>query len=173
MGLGYQRVSSGPFGMTLGHRHNGLDVLHRHQEGSLNQSNLVNIMGFHSGSDDKEPACNAGDRDSISRSGRSPGEGHGNPLQYSCLENPLDRGAWQATIHRVTQSQTQLKQLSVHSMRWQCLETFEVVTARGWRILAYLVGGDRDAGKHSHPGHPPNEEVSTVSRLRNAERRAY
>ena len=44
--------------------------------------------------------------------GRSPGSGHGNPLQYSCLENPMDRGAWQATVHRVTKSQRQLKQLS-------------------------------------------------------------
>ena len=41
--------------------------------------------------------------------GRSPGEGNGNPLQYSCLENPMDRGAWRATVRRVTQSQTQLK----------------------------------------------------------------
>ena len=44
--------------------------------------------------------------------GRCPGEGHGNPLQYTCLENPLDRGAWQATVHGISQSQTQLKQLS-------------------------------------------------------------
>ena len=45
---------------------------------------------------------------------RSPGGGHGNPLQYSCLENPMDRGTWQAAVHRVAQSQTQLKQLSMH-----------------------------------------------------------
>ena len=108
MGLGYQRVSSGPFGMTLGHRHNGLDVLHRHQEGSLNQSNLVNIMGFHSGSDDKEPACNAGDLGLIPGSGGAPGEGNGDPLQYSCLENSMDRGTWRATVHGVTKSLTQL-----------------------------------------------------------------
>ena len=48
----------------------------------------------------------------IPGSGRSPGGGHGNPLQYSCLENPLDRGACQATVHRVAESQTQLKELS-------------------------------------------------------------
>ena len=47
----------------------------------------------------KECACNAGDPGSIPGSGRSPGEGNGNPLQYSCLENPMDRGAWQATVH--------------------------------------------------------------------------
>ena len=48
-------------------------------------------------------------------SGRSPGGGHGNPIKYSCLENPMDRGAWQATVHRVTKSLTQLKRLSTHA----------------------------------------------------------
>ena len=48
-------------------------------------------------------------------SGRSPGGGHGNPLLYSCLENPMDRRAWQAMVHRVTKSQTRLKQLSTHT----------------------------------------------------------
>ena len=55
----------------------------------------------------KNPPTNAGDtRDmgSISGLGRSPGGGHGNPLQYSCLENPIDRGAWWVTVHRVTES---------------------------------------------------------------------
>ena len=46
---------------------------------------------------------------------RSPGGGHGNPLQYSCLENSMDRGAWQATIHKVIKSKTQLKQLNMHT----------------------------------------------------------
>ena len=66
----------------------------------------------------KDPSTNAGDiRDtgSIPGSGRSRGGGHGKPLQYSCLENPMDRGAWQAPLHRVTQSRTQLKQLSLHT----------------------------------------------------------
>ena len=57
----------------------------------------------------KDLPANAGDiRDvgSIPELGRSPGGGHGNPLQYSCLENPMDRGAWQATVHRVAKSQT-------------------------------------------------------------------
>ena len=49
----------------------------------------------------KEPTCNAGDLSSIPGSGRSPGGGHGNPLQDSCLENPMDRGAWQARVHGV------------------------------------------------------------------------
>ena len=60
------------------------------------------------GSDGKEFACNPGEQDSIPGSGRSPGEGNGNPFQYSCLENPMDRGAWQATVHEVPKSQTQL-----------------------------------------------------------------
>ena len=47
--------------------------------------------------------------------GRSPGEGHGNPLQYSCLENPMDRGAWRATVHEVTKSRDTMKQLSMHT----------------------------------------------------------
>ena len=55
--------------------------------------------GFHHSSVSKESARNAGDLGSILGSGRSPGEGNGNPLQYSCLENPMDRGAWQATVH--------------------------------------------------------------------------
>ena len=57
----------------------------------------------------KEFVCNAGateDMGSIPRSGRSPGGGYGNPLQYSCLENPIDRGAWQAAVQRVTKSRT-------------------------------------------------------------------
>ena len=63
----------------------------------------------------KNPLANAGDiRDvvSIPGSGRCPGGGHGNPLQYSCPENPMDREAWRATVVKVTKSQTQLKQLS-------------------------------------------------------------
>ena len=55
------------------------------------------------GSDGKEPACIVGALDSIPGSGRSPGGGHGNPLQYSCLENPMDRGAWWATVHGVAE----------------------------------------------------------------------
>ena len=59
-------------------------------------------MGFPRSKVGKESACNAGDLGSIPVLGRSPGEGNGNPLQYSCLENPMGRGAWQATIHWVT-----------------------------------------------------------------------
>ena len=58
-------------------------------------------MGFPGGSDGKESACNAGNLGSIPGSGRSPGEGNGNPLQYSCLENSMDREAWQVKVQRV------------------------------------------------------------------------
>ena len=65
----------------------------------LNSSNL--ILGFLSGSVVKKPPANAGDMGLIPGSGRSPGEGNGNPLQYSCLENSMDRGNWWATVHRL------------------------------------------------------------------------
>ena len=64
--------------------------------------------GFPGGSEVKNLPANAGDSGSIPGSGKSPGEGNGDPLQYSCLENPLDRGAWWATVHGVTKSQTLL-----------------------------------------------------------------
>ena len=66
-----------------------------------------------SGSDGKESACNAEDVVSITGSGRSPGEGNGNQLQYSFLENPMDRRAWKATVHGVANSWTQLS-MHVH-----------------------------------------------------------
>ena len=62
-------------------------------------------LGGSGGSDGKESTCNAGDPGSISGSGRYPGEGNGNPLQYSCLENPMDREAWWATVHGGHKSQ--------------------------------------------------------------------
>ena len=67
---------------------------------------ILYIMGFPGGSDGKEPVCSAEDPGSIPGSGIFPGERKGNPLQYSCLGNPMDRGAWQATVHRVTKSWT-------------------------------------------------------------------
>ena len=64
--------------------------------------------GFPGSSNGKPSACNVGDLGSIPGSGRSPGEGNGNPLQYSCLENSMDGGAWEATVHGVAKSQTRL-----------------------------------------------------------------
>ena len=65
-------------------------------------------IDFTGGSDGKESTCNVGDLGLIPGLGRSPGGGHGNPLQYSSLENPHDRGAWWATVHGVAKSCTQL-----------------------------------------------------------------
>ena len=68
------------------------------------------LCGFPGGSDGKESACSAGDQGLIPESGRPPGEGKGNPLQYSCLENSMDRGAGGATVHGVTKGQTRLSE---------------------------------------------------------------
>ena len=69
-------------------------------------------MGFPDGSEGKMSACNAGDLSLILGLGRSPGEGNGNPLQNSCLDNPMDRGAWRATVHGVTKSRTRLSEFT-------------------------------------------------------------
>ena len=69
----------------------------------------MDMRNFPGGSDGKKSACHAGDLGLIPRSGRSPGEGNGYSLQYSCLENSMDRGAWWATVHGVTKNWTWLK----------------------------------------------------------------
>ena len=76
------------------------------------------MRGFQGGSVVKESFADVGaigDTSSIPGSGRSLGEGNDNPLQYSCLENPMDRGVWWATVHEIAESQIQLKQLSMHA----------------------------------------------------------
>ena len=74
-----------------------------------------NVLGLTQWLSGKESACNEENLGSIPGSGRSPGGGHGNPLQYSCPENPKDRGVWQAIIHRVAKSRTGLKEVSMHT----------------------------------------------------------
>ena len=69
-------------------------------------------IGFPGGSVVRNSPANTGDAGSVPGLGRSLGEGNGNPLQYSCAGDPMDRGAWQATVHRVTESWTTLKQLN-------------------------------------------------------------
>ena len=76
--------------------------------GSSIFSFLRNLHTVPCNSDGKESACNTGDSGSIPGSGRSSGEGNGSPLQYSCLENPMDKGAWRATVHGVKKSRTWL-----------------------------------------------------------------
>ena len=89
--------------------------------------------GFLGGSDSKASACDAEDPGSIPGSGRSPGEGNGNPLQYSCLENPMDEGAWWATVHGVAKSQTRLSDFT-------SLQKIQTVSlpSRGKRIIKLI-----------------------------------
>ena len=79
------------------------------------------LLGFPGGSDGQEPACSAGDPGSNPGLGRSLGEGNSYPLQYSGLENSMDRGAWQATVHRVTKSLTQLSHFHFQKMTEEIL----------------------------------------------------
>ena len=74
-------------------------------------------MGFPGGAEIKASACNVGDLGSIPGLGRSPGEENGNPLQYSCLEIPMDRGAWWATVHGVAKSRTCLSDFTFFLLR--------------------------------------------------------
>ena len=121
------------------------------------QLNLKSICG----SDSKESACNAGDPGSIPGSGRSPGEENGKPLQYSCLENPMDRGAWQATVHRVAKSRTRLKWLSTYAhMSGKDYEQMTMMCVTSELSEAYKSGnpgshelrGDDRISKERNPG---------------------
>ena len=84
------------------------------------------LWRFPGGSDGTESACNAGDLGSVPGSRRSPREGNGSPLQYSCLEDPVDRGAWQAIVHRVAKESHMTEQL-----------TFSLFTLRSGRYLIF------------------------------------
>ena len=86
-------------------------------------------LGFPGGSDGKESDCNAGVLGSIPGLGKSPRGGHGNPLQYSCLENPMDRGPWQATVHGVMKSQTQLNTHTHTRAHMYMLHRAEIILA--------------------------------------------
>ena len=99
----------------------------------------------------KNPPANAGDITDVGlipELGRSPGEGHGNPLQHSCLENPMDRGAWRATVHTGTKSQTQLKQPSLQASGYSYIKfyldnivyrSFQYLNFYPFILLIYLV----------------------------------
>ena len=126
-------------------------------------------QGFPGGTSGKESACSAGDvRDvaSIPGSGRSPGGGHGNPLQYSCLENPTDRGAWRAIVHGVTKSRTRLKRLSmctgrlgprgesgIHMWIWESSAYRQELKPKEWRVTLWGRNTVRqDKGWRGDPG---------------------
>ena len=94
------------------------------------------------GSEFKASACNAGDLGSIPGLGRSPGEGNGNPLQYSCLENPMDRGAWWATVHGIAKSRTRLSVFtSLHFTSVYSYHRFLISSAsvRSLPFLSFIV----------------------------------
>ena len=116
-------------------------------------------MGFPGGASGKEPACQHRRPQRCGFDpwvGKIPGGGHGNPLQYSCLENPVDRRAWRATVHRVTKSQTQLKQLSTDTRDREqttllpefCVE-LESFVPTGPLVRVYLLGVSRQIGVSS------------------------
>ena len=89
----------------------------------LNEDKHLKRFFFTCGSDSKESACNAGDPGSVPGSGRSPREGNGTPLQYSCLEISRDRGAWWAIVHGVAKSRTRLSDQHFHFLfTWLQLE---------------------------------------------------
>ena len=103
---------------------------------------MSKTLGFPCGSDGKESAYNAGDPSSIPGLGRRPGEGNGTPLQYSCLENPTDRGAWWAAVRGVTKSQTRLSDLTF-TFHFHALEK-EMATHSS--VLAWRLPGTADPG---------------------------
>ena len=97
-------------------------------------------LGFPGGSDDKESACNAGDLGSIPGWGRSSGGANGNPLQYSCLENPMDGGAWLAIVHRVAKTQTRLRDFTftftfMPQISLSCLTVVKVLKPDFWKKM--------------------------------------
>ena len=111
----------------------------------------------------KNPPANAGDireGGSFPELGRSPRRRHGNPLQYSCLENPMDRGAWWATVHGITKSRTWLKRLSTHTHVYLCLPNR---LRASWRLpnpILPLSAVAPSAETCIHPEYTRNEQVS-------------
>ena len=89
-------------------------------------------QGVSGGASGKESTCKTGDMGPIPGSGRSSGGGHGNPLQYSCLENPMDRGAWWATVHGVTKSQ--------EWSNWACMQASTHLSSFWVRTLSEFIG---------------------------------
>ena len=101
------------------------------------------LIGFPGSSDGNESVCNAGDPGSISGSRKSSGEGTGNPLQYSCLENPRDRGAWKAVVHGVSEGRTRLSNFTF-TFHFHALEK-EMATHSS--VLAWRIPGTGEPGE--------------------------
>ena len=136
------------------------------------------LRSFPGGSDGKEPACNAGDPDWISGSGRSPREGNGYPLPYSWLENPMNRGALWAIVHRVTKSLT-WQWLSTHNIFKMYFYLFILFLKMSWKITRYPKLGSfpgsadgkestcntGDPGSIPGSGSSPGEGIATESNI--------
>ena len=120
-------------------------------------------FGFPGGSDGKESACNDGDLGSVSGLGRSPGEGNGNLLQYFCLENLMDRGAWWATLHGVAKSWTWLTEFHFNSF---IIVSYSVVTEKAMALhsstLAWKIPWTEEPGGLQSMG---SLESDTTERL--------
>ena len=108
------------------------------------------LMGFPGGSEVKASACNAGDWDLIPGSGRSPGEENYNPLHNSCLENPMDEGAWYSTVHRVAKSWIRLNDFtftfSMLSQEWVEQIMLALHITRPWVAASGAKGRFSDSG---------------------------
>ena len=91
-----------------------VELFYKQGRQKLRQLTLQFLKGFSGGSDGKESACNAGDPGLILGLGRTPEEENGNPLQYSCLENSMDRAAWRAAVHGVAKNNTTELSLSLY-----------------------------------------------------------
>ena len=109
---------------------------------ATNTYSLLTALGFPGGSDGKESACNAEEPGSIPWWGRSPRERNGNPLQYSCLENHMDGGAWLATVHGVAKSRTRLSDF-IFTFHFHASEK-EMATHSS--VLAWRIPGTGEPG---------------------------
>ena len=116
--------------------HVRLSYIYTHRYARLSLKSLLNKwVKVPSGSEGKASACSAGDSGSIPGLGRSPGEGNGNPFQYSCLENSMDRGAWWATVHGVTKSRTRLSDVTFNTYKsWENYQYFNT-----WYVTVSLL----------------------------------
>ena len=121
------------------------------------QAHWIPILPPLGGSEVKVSACDAGDPGSIPGLGRSPGEGNGNPLQYSCLENPMDRGAWRAIVHGVAKSQTRLSDFTTTTTTnvSQALDTWEHCHLHSSYFIPSLPPFTSSSSHHPAPKHQP------------------
>ena len=129
---------------------------------------LFFTMGFPGGSEVKASACNAGYLGLIPGLGKSPGEGNGNPLQYYCLENPMDRGAWRGTDHRVAKNQTQRLHFHFHQCRRHGFDPWvgKIPWRRKWQPTPIFLPG-KSHGQRSLVGYTlqGSKESDTTERL--------